>query len=124
SAGVFEASAYDQDAGRLPADFQPAKFQVRSAGFGGGGGFHRAAVRETQPPPYNPGGGPGGAPNGRGPSGSGPNGGGPNGGPGGGGRRHLQVVEPAGDDAAPSDPTPVEDSGPRRLVIRMEETTD
>src|SRR5690606_21086555 len=106
SAGVFEACAYDQDAGRMPADFQPAKFQVRSNGFSGGyaNGFQRAAVREPQPPPYNPGGGPGGAPKGRGPAAGGPDGGGPNG-----GRRHLQVVEPAGDEAAPADRVPVED---------------
>src|SRR5690606_3328302 len=102
------------------ADFQPGKFQVRPSGGGYGGGFtpRPAAVREPQPPPYNP--GP--------PSGPGPNGtartqaeGGASDAP---ARRHLKVVEPAGDDAAPSDRTVEADTGPRRLVVRMEETTD
>lgn len=134
SAGVFEACAYDQDAGRLSADFQPAKFQIRAnGGYGGGYGGNghggngyanrapqRQPVREPQPPPYDPGpnGGPGGGPgsgmpaNGRDASHEAPP------------RRHLQVVEPAGDDAPPSDRTPIADTGPRRLVVRMEETTD
>ncbi|MEX2032503.1 MAG: OB-fold nucleic acid binding domain-containing protein, partial [Dehalococcoidia bacterium] len=121
SAGVLEACAYDQEAGRLSADYQPAKFQPRSSG-GYSNGYRgsagatapratAAAMRET-PAPYSPDGGPRpDGPGGRAPSSD---------------RRHLQVVqtEPAGDDETPRDRVPVEDSGPRRLLVRMEETTD
>ncbi|MEX1022088.1 MAG: DNA polymerase III subunit alpha [Dehalococcoidia bacterium] len=129
SAGVFEACAYDQDAQRLSADFQPGKFQVRSAsggaaGYGGYGGYAprpaaAAAIREPQPPPYRPG-GPGGP---GGPSGPSADRTTSNDRAEAGDRRHLQVVEASADEAAP-DASEARDAGPRRLVVEMEETTD
>jgi len=125
SVGVFEACAFDQEAGRLSADFQPAKFQVRSGGSGyggyGGGGYGQRGARETGPT-YRPN-GPGGGGNGGGgvPRPDRPSEGAADGAA----RRHLQAVPPSNeDDASTENRAPVEDRGPARLVVRMEETTD
>ncbi len=111
SAGVFEACAYDQDASRL-IDFEASKFQPRTSG-SRNGWQQRAAETST---PYRPDPGPSGGPAG------------PGGGPNGGNRSHLSVVQRDNESEIPtistSAPSPIEQDGPRRLLIEIEETTD
>ncbi|MQC16625.1 MAG: DNA polymerase III subunit alpha [Chloroflexi bacterium] len=119
SAGVFEACAYDQDAGRL-INFDASKFQPRAAS--NRNGWQQRAVAEASGP-YRP------DPD--------PNGRGPGGGPDGGTRSHLSLVQRSADADADSEvPTSetlatsasgrsrIEQDGPRRLLIEIEETTD
>ena len=127
SAGVLEVCAYDQEADRL-VNFDSNKFQPRSSGRGG---WQTRAVAESSPP-YDRGPRPGGGPSNGGPSngGGGPNGGSRQHAPSqsgaeGGRPSHLSVVaRDTDEDAPPPSRVPIEDSGPRRFVIEMDETTD
>ena len=112
SAGVMESCAYDQEAGRL-VNFDASRFQPRSSGRPA---WQSRGIAEA-PQTYRPnGGGPGGPPRG-GPAG-------PTGGPGGRDRSHLSVVAPATEPISTAPEPAVRDTGPQRLMVELEETTD
>ncbi len=102
---ALEVCAYDYDAGRLAADFAPAKFMIR-AGFSS----PRSGTASASPnPPSGPGGSPSGPREGR--------------------TDHLRLVSTAEPDEATTPPASTRGSramiaGPRRLLITMDETTD
>ncbi|MEX2446283.1 MAG: hypothetical protein WD734_03000, partial [Dehalococcoidia bacterium] len=110
---AMELCAYDYDSGRLAADFQPAKFQVRPGFVTARNAGPRPVPRPTGGPPSGPGGPPGGMR---------------------GDRPDLRLVAPLASDARRDAPASAEAgdapmearaaSGPRRLTVMMEETTD
>jgi hypothetical protein len=117
---VQELCAYDYDAGQLAADFSPAKFVTRS-GVAATRVNGAAGPRPLPNPPGTPPTGPGGAPGGiRGASV--------------GGRPDLRIVRVAeaeetfatapADEEVASVTSLAVDTGPRRLVVAMDETTD
>ncbi|MFA7248732.1 MAG: DNA polymerase III subunit alpha [Dehalococcoidia bacterium] len=105
---ALEVCAYDYDAGRLAADFQSAKFTVRS-------GFSTARFGAAPAFPNPPGGPPAGP-------------GGPPGGPR--ERRPDLRIVPASDPGEAFEDAPAPESavlrsaGPHRLLVTMDETTD